>query len=153
MGKARIAESLDSNAEANDQIVPQRGTPSPTELREAVSAPASAGAGSEVEGMSGKGIRIAVKAPVAEGGGVADVQTRKPEVGMSTAVGEGDSRAAARRVEHADDSELLDDIGFVERELENPGKLEVKELFCFLIRACGKFIENMCSLKYVLDIC
>lgn len=81
--------------------------------------------------MSEKEVRTAVKTPMAEGGVVADVQMRKPEVGMSTAVGEGDNKAAARKVEHAEDSELLEDIGFVERELENPGKLEVKEIILF----------------------
>ena len=90
-----------------------------------------------MEGVSGKRVRVAVKAPVAEEGVATDVQMPKSEVGMSTAVGEGDNRAAARRVEHAEDSELLEDIGFVEHELETPGKLEVKESFCwFEIRAC-----------------
>lgn len=49
----------------------------------------------------------------------------RPELGMSTAIGEGETRAAARRVQHAEDSELLEDIGFVEAELQNPGKLQV----------------------------
>lgn len=49
----------------------------------------------------------------------------RPELGMSTAIGEGETRAAARKVQHAEDSELLEDIGFVEAELQNPGKLQV----------------------------
>lgn len=44
---------------------------------------------------------------------------------MSTAVGEGGARAAARRARHAEDSELLEDISFVERDLETPCKLQV----------------------------
>lgn len=52
-------------------------------------------------------------------------ERRRPELGMSTTVGEGGNRAAARQIRHAEDSALLDDIGFVERELEKPGKLQV----------------------------
>lgn len=48
-----------------------------------------------------------------------------PELGRSTTVGEGDSRAAARSIQHSDDSILLEDIGFVESELRNPQKLQV----------------------------
>lgn len=61
-----------------------------------------------------------------EGGG--DEARAVPELGRSTSVGEGEGRAAARRVGHAQDSELLEDISFVERDLENPGKLQVRVL-------------------------
>ena len=49
----------------------------------------------------------------------------RPELGMSTTVGEGPSKAAARRTIHAEDSELLEDVSFVQREMERPGKLQV----------------------------
>lgn len=54
-----------------------------------------------------------------------------PELGMSTAVGEEGRRAAARRTVHAEDSALLEDISFVQRDLENPGKLQV--FFFFVV--------------------
>lgn len=50
-----------------------------------------------------------------------------PELGMSTAVGEDGQRAAARQTVHAEDSALLEDISFVQRDLEKPGRLQVRE--------------------------
>ncbi|CBJ32334.1 conserved unknown protein [Ectocarpus siliculosus] len=55
-----------------------------------------------------------------------------PELGMSTAVGEEGRRAAARRTVHAEDSALLEDISFVQRDLENPGKLQDVDLAIIL---------------------
>ncbi|CAB1114425.1 unnamed protein product [Ectocarpus sp. CCAP 1310/34] len=55
-----------------------------------------------------------------------------PELGMSTAVGEEGRRAAARRTVHAEDSALLEDISFVQRDLENPGKLQDIDLAIIL---------------------
>lgn len=53
-----------------------------------------------------------------------------PELGMSTAVGEEGRRAAARQTLHGADSALLEDISFVQRDLENPGKLQVCVCVC-----------------------
>ncbi|CAM9683144.1 unnamed protein product [Ectocarpus sp. 4 AP-2014] len=55
-----------------------------------------------------------------------------PELGMSTAVGEEGRRAAARRTVHAEDSALLEDISFVQQDLENPGKLQDVDLAIIL---------------------
>ncbi|CAM9709844.1 unnamed protein product, partial [Ectocarpus sp. 13 AM-2016] len=55
-----------------------------------------------------------------------------PELGMSTAVGEEGRRAAARQTVHAEDSALLEDISFVQRDLENPGKLQDVDLAIIL---------------------
>lgn len=52
-----------------------------------------------------------------------------PELGMTTTVGQGQEKAAARRTRHAEDGELLEDISFVESDLENPGKLQVRVLY------------------------
>lgn len=79
-----------------------------------------------------------------DGGGGAEVATADgagavgagPELGMSTAVGEEGRRAAARQTVHAEDSALLEDISFVERDLENPGKLQVCFFVCFGCSAC-----------------
>lgn len=60
-----------------------------------------------------------------------------PELGMSTAVGEEGRRAAARQTVHAEDSALLEDISFVERDLEKPGKLQVRCCVCVCVCMCA----------------
>ncbi|CAM9615153.1 unnamed protein product [Ectocarpus fasciculatus] len=77
-----------------------------------------------------------------DGGGSTEVATAAaagvgalgagPELGMSTAVGEEGRRAAVRRTVHAEDSALLEDISFVQRDLENPGKLQDVDLAIIL---------------------
>ncbi|CAN0113225.1 unnamed protein product, partial [Laminaria digitata] len=55
-----------------------------------------------------------------------------PELGVTTAVEKGGGLASARQTKHADDSELLEDISFVQQDLENPGKLQDIDLAVIL---------------------
>lgn len=79
----------------------------------------SSGSRSSEEGDSGAEVAVGV------GAGPTVAAAAGPELGMSTEVGEEGRRAAARRTVHAEDSALLEDISFVEQDLENPGKLQV----------------------------
>lgn len=114
-GDLDIAVSITERKQMTPQSRTQPTTPEVEGGTEAVRLPVGDDASHTREAVAANGSR--------EHGDEAAL--RRPELGMSTAIGEGEDRAAARQIQHADDSELLDDIDFVERELENPGKLEV----------------------------
>ncbi|CAM9305482.1 unnamed protein product [Pylaiella littoralis] len=134
---ADAVEAVDSGADGGAPVTPEEAIPAtanalPAETSGDGSGSSNSGGGgggggggtSRDEGKSG------AQGAVGAGAGVG--VTAGPELGMSTAVGEEGRRAAARQTIHAEDSALLEDISFVEQDLENPGKLQDVDLAIIL---------------------
>eukprot|EP00752_Nemacystus_decipiens_P003609 g3326.t1 len=126
-----VDTDTDTGVDGADKTGGHAGGLSPSVLPPGASGAGETGVSAGTSGGSG----VVGKRGDGEGEGgddAAAAEVAGPELGRSTAVGEEGRRAAARQTVHAKDSALLEDVSFVERDLEKPGKLQDVDLAIIL---------------------